>query len=269
VPFLSQAGLLRDLKNSRDIRRQCRVAKWGKEAAEDAPAFGRIKQMGVPFALGTDGNRAASHNPWVGAKRRGTAAFADMAWSPCGNDLFKKCSKSFKRLGSLMIHGRILRHWRCSTVCLRCSRGISLGEQQRRLVTRIGNRSRISEDFLRRPGYGQSNAPSARINWGIGDLSSGGLRMNIDDSRIIARFQRLLTGSLAAKRLGQWHPELIDELYRTSLDLDQRGLKKSPEYRNVMLRADQQAEWLAGLARLSSPDPLECIATLSDHQKAA
>jgi predicted amidohydrolase YtcJ len=44
------------------------VAKWGKEAAEDAPAFGRIKQMGVPFALGTDGNRAASHNPWVGVQ---------------------------------------------------------------------------------------------------------------------------------------------------------------------------------------------------------
>ena len=31
---------------------------------------------------------------------------------------------------------------------------------------------------------------------------------------------------------------------------EQRDLKKTPEYRNVMLRA----EWLAGLARLSSPD---------------
>ena len=27
------------------------VAKWGKEAAEDAPAFGRIREMGIPFAL--------------------------------------------------------------------------------------------------------------------------------------------------------------------------------------------------------------------------
>jgi hypothetical protein len=27
-------------------------------------------------------------------------------------------------------------------------------------------------------------------------------------------------------------PELIDELYRTSLELEQRDLKKSPEYRN-------------------------------------
>jgi hypothetical protein len=96
--------------------------------------------------------------------------------------------------------------------------------------------------------------------------------MNIDDSRIIARFQCLLTGSLAAKRLGQWRPELADELYRTALELEERGLKKSPEYRNVMLRADQQAGWLAGLERLRSPDPaspLEHIATLSAPQKAA
>jgi hypothetical protein len=89
--------------------------------------------------------------------------------------------------------------------------------------------------------------------------------VNIDDSRIIARFQSLLTESLAAKRLGQSRPELIDELYRTSLELEQRDLKKSPEYRNVMLMADQRAGWLAGLARLSSPDPaspLEHIPTL-------
>jgi len=77
--------------------------------------------------------------------------------------------------------------------------------------------------------------------------------MNVDDSRIIARFQRLLTESLAAKRLGQSRAELIDDLYRTSLQLEQRDLKKSPEYRSVMLRADQQAGWLAGLARLGSP----------------
>ncbi len=96
--------------------------------------------------------------------------------------------------------------------------------------------------------------------------------MNIDDSRLIARFQCLLTGSMAAKRLGQWRPELADELYRIALKLEQRGLKKSSEYRNVMLRADQHAGWLAELARLSSPDPappLEGIATLSDDQKAA
>jgi hypothetical protein len=79
--------------------------------------------------------------------------------------------------------------------------------------------------------------------------------MNMDDSRIIARFQSLTTRLIAAKRLGQSRSELADELYRAWLELEQRGLKKTPEYRNVMLRADRHAWWLAGLARLSSPDP--------------
>jgi hypothetical protein len=42
--------------------------------------------------------------------------------------------------------------------------------------------------------------------------------MNIDDSRLIARFQCLLTGSMAEKRLGQWRPELADELYPDSVE---------------------------------------------------
>ena len=79
--------------------------------------------------------------------------------------------------------------------------------------------------------------------------------MKIEDSRIIARFQCLLTESLVAKRLGQWHPESKDALYQMLFEeLEQRDLKKTPEYRNVMLRADQHAEWLAGLARLSNSD---------------
>jgi len=79
--------------------------------------------------------------------------------------------------------------------------------------------------------------------------------MNVEDSGIIARFQCLLTESLVAKRLGQWRPELKDALYQMMFEeLEQRDLKNSPEYRNVMLRADQHAEWLAGLARLCSPD---------------
>src|SRR5260370_34538141 len=79
--------------------------------------------------------------------------------------------------------------------------------------------------------------------------------MNMDDSRIIARFQRLTTGLMAAKRLGQWRPELGDEVYRTWVELEQRGLKKTPEYRKIRLRADHQAWWLAELARVSRPDP--------------
>ena len=56
------------LQNRMSADGEAYVTKWGKESAEDAPAFGRIKQMGLPFALGTDGNRAASHNVWVGVQ---------------------------------------------------------------------------------------------------------------------------------------------------------------------------------------------------------
>jgi hypothetical protein len=104
----------------------------------------------------------------------------------------------------------------------------------------------------------------------------GYVRMNMDDSRLIAKFQHLITESLIEKRLGQRRPELTDELYQTWLEVEQRGLKKTPEYRNVLLRADRHALWLAGLVRLSSPDAptiaskeIEPIATLSASQEAA
>ena len=102
--------------------------------------------------------------------------------------------------------------------------------------------------------------------------------MNIEDSRIIARFQCLLTESIVAKRLGQSRPDSKDALYQMLFEeLEQRGLKGTPEYRNVMFRADQHAEWLAGLARLSGPDhalPLssketERTGTLTAPEKAA
>jgi hypothetical protein len=101
--------------------------------------------------------------------------------------------------------------------------------------------------------------------------------MNMDDSWLIAQFQRLTTELLIEKRLGQRRPELTDELYQTWLEVDQRGLKETPAYRNVLLRADRHALWLAGLVRLSSPDaapPLssketELVAMLSDSQEAA
>ncbi len=71
--------------------------------------------------------------------------------------------------------------------------------------------------------------------------------------------------------MGQGRPELTSEVYQTWLEVEQRGLKKTPEYRNVMLRVDRHALWLAGLVRLSSPDAAlpfsslekERIATLS------
>jgi hypothetical protein len=71
--------------------------------------------------------------------------------------------------------------------------------------------------------------------------SCGGIKKH---SRIIARFQSLLTESLSAKRLGQPRPELIDELYQTSLELERRGLKIKP--RVPKRHADgRSASWVA------------------------
>ena len=97
--------------------------------------------------------------------------------------------------------------------------------------------------------------------------------MNIDDSRLIVRFQRLITEMLVEKQLGQRRPELTDELYQTWREVEQRGLKETPEYRNVLLRADRHALWLAGLVSLaalpvSSPET-EGTDTLDAPQKAA
>jgi hypothetical protein len=78
--------------------------------------------------------------------------------------------------------------------------------------------------------------------------------MNINEGRLIVRFQRLITEMLVEKRLGQRRSELTDELYQTWREVRQRGLNKTPEYRNVLSRADQHALWLAGLVKLSSPD---------------
>jgi hypothetical protein len=78
--------------------------------------------------------------------------------------------------------------------------------------------------------------------------------MNIEDSRIIARFQCLLTEFPGRETIGTV-AESKDALYQMWFEeLEQRDLKKTREYPNVMLRADQHAEWLAGSSRLSSPD---------------
>ena len=81
-----------------------------------------------------------------------------------------------------------------------------------------------------------------------------GVRMNIDGSRLIAQFQRLITEMLVEKRLGQRRSELVDEFYQTWREVEQRGLNKTPECRNVLLRAEQHALWLAGMVRLCCPD---------------
>jgi hypothetical protein len=97
--------------------------------------------------------------------------------------------------------------------------------------------------------------------------------MNIDDSRLIVRFQRLITEMLVEKRLGQRRPELTAELYDTWREVERRGLKETPEYRNVLLRADRHALWLAGLVRLAawsvSPAETGRTDTFDAPQKAA
>jgi hypothetical protein len=105
----------------------------------------------------------------------------------------------------------------------------------------------------------------------LGRSGVRGVRMNIDDSWLIARFQRLITEMLIEKRLGQRRPELTDELYQTWREVKQRGLKETPEYRSVMLRADRHALWLAGLVRLAAPPSpeIERPDTLDAPQKAA
>ena len=97
--------------------------------------------------------------------------------------------------------------------------------------------------------------------------------MKNDDSLLIVRFQRLMTEALIEKRLGDRRPGLADELYQAWLELDQRGLKETPEYRNVLLRADRHAFWLAGLVSLAAPPVSSAEAERTDTvdapQKAA
>ena len=57
--------------------------------------------------------------------------------------------------------------------------------------------------------------------------------MNIDDSRHCA-VPTLDTEMLVEKRLGHRRPELTDELYQTWREVEQRGLKETPEYRGVL-----------------------------------
>jgi hypothetical protein len=97
--------------------------------------------------------------------------------------------------------------------------------------------------------------------------------MNIDDSRLIVRFQGLITEMLVEKRLGQRRLGLTDELYQTWREVEQRGLKETREYRDVLLRADRHALWLAGLVKLAAP-PVSSAETkrtdtLDAPQKAA
>jgi len=52
--------------------------------------------------------------------------------------------------------------------------------------------------------------------------------MNIDDSYLIVRFQRLITEMLVEKQLGQRRPELTDELYQTWREVGHAASRKLP-----------------------------------------
>lgn len=41
------------------------IRRYGKTAAASAPPVKKMLEMGIPIALGTDGTRVASYNPWV------------------------------------------------------------------------------------------------------------------------------------------------------------------------------------------------------------
>jgi hypothetical protein len=78
------------------------------------------------------------------------------------------------------------------------------------------------------------------------------MRVNIEDSRLIVRFQRLIIEMLVENRLGQLRPELTDEVCQTWREVEQRGLNETPKYRDLLLRVDRHALWLAGLVQLAA-----------------
>jgi predicted amidohydrolase YtcJ len=54
------------IQNRMSLDGEAFVAKYGVQAAADAPPIARIREMGIPLACGTDANRATSYNPWIG-----------------------------------------------------------------------------------------------------------------------------------------------------------------------------------------------------------
>jgi predicted amidohydrolase YtcJ len=52
------------IQNRISVGGEAFVKRFGDQAALAAPPIRRIREMGIPLAAGTDGNRANSHNPW-------------------------------------------------------------------------------------------------------------------------------------------------------------------------------------------------------------
>ena len=63
---LARLGGSISIQNRMSLDGEAFVAKYGAQAAADAPPIARIREMGIPLACGTDANRATSYNPWIG-----------------------------------------------------------------------------------------------------------------------------------------------------------------------------------------------------------
>ena len=55
-----------NIQNRMSLDGEAFLTKYGAQVAADAPPIARIREMGIPIACGTDGNRATSYNPWIG-----------------------------------------------------------------------------------------------------------------------------------------------------------------------------------------------------------
>jgi predicted amidohydrolase YtcJ len=55
-----------NIQNRMSLDGEAFVAKYGVQAAADAPPIARIREMGIPLACGTDADRVTSYNPWIG-----------------------------------------------------------------------------------------------------------------------------------------------------------------------------------------------------------
>jgi predicted amidohydrolase YtcJ len=55
-----------NIQNRMSLDGEAFLHKYGAQVSADAPPIKRIREMGIPLACGTDGNRATSYNPWIG-----------------------------------------------------------------------------------------------------------------------------------------------------------------------------------------------------------
>jgi predicted amidohydrolase YtcJ len=55
-----------NIQNRMSLDGEAFYKRFGQSISADAPPIKRIREMGIPLAAGTDGNRATSYNPWIG-----------------------------------------------------------------------------------------------------------------------------------------------------------------------------------------------------------